>query len=259
MADESIVAPPSGYAIPPSLPWAEAKSRTNYIRRSMLLELSVRLAVRVPGNIVEFGVATGASTRVIRRALRQFGSRWFAPHGRKTIFALDSFEGLQEAFESAAVGTFAGKIPKISGVVFVKGYFEETCTEALQQRVGRVAFAHLDADLYSSTICALRWLTPLLGTGSLLLFDEFIGERQSEARAFDEWRNETSTRLIRIAECDRDPSGWGSIPDRRVLFQVIGPEELPARFDKNSRIWKLAYYLGRAGFKEAEARILERL
>jgi hypothetical protein len=33
-------------------------------------------------------------------------------------------------------------------------------------------------------MCALTWLTPLLGTGSLLLFDEFLGEQESEKRAF---------------------------------------------------------------------------
>lgn len=225
----------------------------------MLLEMCVRLSLRVPGNIVEFGVAEGGSTRVIRRSLRRFGSPWFARHGRKTIFALDSFEGLPEAFENAGVGTFAGAVPKIPGVVFVKGYFEDTCTEALRRRVGRVAFAHLDADLYSSTLCALRWLTPLLGTGSILLFDEFTGEKESEAHAFDDWRRESGTALIRIAEVDRDPSGWGSIPDRRLVFQVVGSEELPRRPGKDSMVWKLAYYLGRLGFKEAEARVLDRL
>jgi hypothetical protein len=178
----------------------------------------------------------------------------------KKIFALDSFEGLPESFENAAVGAFAGEVPKIHGVAFVKGYFEDTCTETLRQQVGSVALAHLDADLYSSTLHALRWLTPLLHTGSILLFDEFIGEGQSEARAFEEWRQETGTQLIRIVECDRDPSGWGaSVTDRRLVFQVVGPEELPLRPGKDTAIWKLAYYLGRLGFKEAQARIYDRL
>ena len=225
----------------------------------MLLEICVRLALRVPGNIVEFGVANGASTRVIRQTLRRFGSRRFVPHGRKTIFALDSFEGLRESFENAATGTFARRIPRIPGVTIVKGYFEDTCTEELRKKVGQVAFAHLDADLYSSTIFALRWLTPLLSTGSILLFDEFIGEGKSEARAFDEWRCETGLQLIRIAECDREPSGWGPSTDRRLVFQIMGPEELPPLYDRNSMVWRFGYYLGRLGFKELEERITDHL
>jgi hypothetical protein len=51
-------------------------------------------------------------------------------------------------------------------------------------------------------------LTPLLGTGSLLLFDEFVGADMAEARAFQEWRDESGVELLRIADFDRDPSGW---------------------------------------------------
>jgi Macrocin-O-methyltransferase (TylF) len=219
----------AGHALPQSIPWKDLEARANFISRSQLLELSVQLALRVPGNVVEFGVATGSSTRVIKRTLE--ASSRLNPYRKKTIFALDSFEGLPEQFENAPVGAFAGPVPKIEGVVFVKGYFEQTCTEDLRQRVGRVAFAHLDADLFSSTLCALRWLTPLLNTGSILQFDEFIGGDCAESRAFDEWRAESGLQLIRIAEVDRDPSGWGNIIDRRLVFQVIGDEPLPPRFE----------------------------
>lgn len=218
-----------GYALPQPLPWDQAARRSNYVPRSQVLAMSVLLSVRVPGNIVEFGVAQGLSTRAIRRTLRWHPRAWLSPHRKKTIFALDSFEGLRERFENAEVGTFAGPVPKIRGVVFVKGYFEDTCTEDLRERVGRVAFAHLDADLQSSTLCALRWLTPLLNTGSILQFDEFVGGGRAEFRAFEQWRRETGIKLIRIAEFDREPSGWGTEVDRRIVFQVIGDDVLPSR------------------------------
>jgi hypothetical protein len=249
-----------GYALPQTMPWTDLEPRANYISQDQLLELSVRLALRVPGNIVEFGVASGSSTRMIRRTLRACSR---LNHNRKkTIFALDSFEGLREQFENAAIGTFAGEIPKIPGVIFIKGYFEATCTEELRQRVGRVAFAHLDADLYSSTLCALRWLTPLLNTGSILQFDEFIGGNCAESRAFEEWRIESGLRLIRIAEVDRDPAAWGSVVDRRLIFQVIGDEQLPPRleYDLRSVTWRvLRRALGDAAFeklREAKKRTL---
>ena len=102
----------------------------------------------------------------------------------------------------------------------VKGFFEESLTEALRARVGR-SVASLDADLFSSTLCALRWLTPLLRAGSLLLFDEFLGEKESEKRALEQWLAETGIRAAMIANFIRDPSGWGHNLDRRPLFQVV--------------------------------------
>jgi hypothetical protein len=186
-----------------------ARDHARYLSRAVVLEVCLRLAEAVPGHVVEFGVADGSSTRVIRQV------------STKDIYALDSFEGLREPFENADIGAFAGPVPDIQGVTIVKGYFEETCTDALREKVGRVAFAHLDADLYSSTLCALRWLTPLLGNGSLILFDEFVGGDKAETRAFADWQYETETPVVRIAEFDREPSGWGEVPDKRALFQVI--------------------------------------
>lgn len=185
------------------------KNQARYLSRPMVLDIAARLSADVPGCIVEFGVAAGGSTRHLRSV------------SQKQIYALDSFEGLREKFERVGVGHFAGPVPDIPGVNFVKGYFEDTCTEELAARVGRVAFAHLDADLYSSTLFALRWLTPLLGHGSVLLFDEFVGENRSEARAFADWQAETGTIVARIAEFDREPSGGGDIPDKRLLCQVL--------------------------------------
>jgi hypothetical protein len=249
---------PNGYYIPAAQPYSDLKGRVRYLSRATVLNTCMALAVHVPGNIVEFGVASGASTREIKRSLRQYNRPFFARHGSKKLFALDSFEGLREKFENAEVGEFAGAVPNISGVNFVKGYFEDTCTDELRRRVGRVAFAHLDADLHSSTKFALHWLNPMLETGSLLLFDEFIGGDFAENRAFEEWQSESGTQVIRIAEFDRDPSGFGTVPDRRLLYQVIGKEQL-SRHGKNSPAWKLAYYLKRLGFEEWADRISSKL
>lgn len=258
--DAPVSAPvPPGHALPQAASWDDLKSRANYPSRAQILEMSVRLAARVPGNVVEFGVATGESTRTIRRTLRWHPMVWLAPHRRKKIFALDSFEGLPEAYENAKVGAFAGAVPKIRGVEFVKGYFEKTCTEELRQRVGRVAFAHLDADLYSSTLCALRWLTPLLATGSILQFDEFIGEHQAECRAFDDWRSETGMKLIRLAEFEREPSGWGTRVDRRVIFQIVGTDPLPVRPGMDFLKARTSRYLGKHTVRRLKKYVWDKL
>jgi hypothetical protein len=203
--------------------WPDLRARSTVLSRTMTLELCVRMAYRIPGDIIEFGVARGGSTRVLRRVLSEC-ERGQIGGARKTIYACDSFKGLREKFENAQIGAFACEVPNIPGVQIVEGYFEDSLTPALARRVGRVALASLDADLYSATLCALRWLTPLLQSGSLLLFDEYLGEQASERRAHEDWLRESGLRTIQLAEFLREPSGWGSTPDRRVLAQVIGPE-----------------------------------
>lgn len=208
--------------------WSYLKTRTAFPSRDAVLQMAVRLSFEVPGDIIEFGVFDGNSTRVIRRTASAC-EKMFPAGARKRIYACDSFEGLREKFENAEVGTFKVTPPRIAGVEIVKGYFEESLTPTLAKEVGRIALASLDADLYSSTLCALRWLTPLVGTGTLLLFDEFIGEKESEKRAFEEWAAETGTKTVTVAEFMREPSGWGNTADRRALIQVVGPGELKRR------------------------------
>ena len=203
---------------PSEIEWDYLRPRVNFAPRNLVLELCVQLAQRVPGNIIEFGVAEGHSTRVLRRSSRRSG---------KHVFACDSFKGLPEKFENAEKGTFACEPPRIRGVEIVAGYFEESLTEDLAKRVGRIALASLDADLYSSTMCALKWLTPLLHTGSILVFDEFLGEKESEKRAFEDWTRETGIQTVQVAEFLREPSGWGSKIDLRTVFQVVSKEVLP--------------------------------
>jgi predicted O-methyltransferase YrrM len=252
----------SGFATPILEDRPDLIAETNFISRRQVLEICMHLAMRVPGHVMEFGVATGASTRIIRRALNRARMNPFLPHRRKKIYACDSFEGLREDFENAKAGTFAGRVPSISGVNFVKGYFETTLTPQLRDEIGKVAFAHLDADLYTSTIYVLTWLTPLLDVGSLLLFDEFIGEFGAERQAFEEWRTASGLSVVRLAEFDRDPSGYGTQrPDRRVLFQVLrGPtlEATPVREFRSPRgslHSKVSYYLGRLGLHELKSRL----
>jgi predicted O-methyltransferase YrrM len=189
------------------------------VSREQVLRLAVRSAVRVPGNVIEFGVAEGASTRVLRSELRRL-RRQQPKIGSRRLFACDSFRGLPEQFETLATGTFACEPPRIRGVELVVGYFDDTLDDALARQVGRVALASLDADLESSTTCALRWLTPLLDRGSLLLFDEFDGDGGAERRAYQQWTRETGVQTTKVAEFMRPTAGFGTRIDRRVVFQV---------------------------------------
>lgn len=205
--------------------WKQLEPYVRYVPRDVVLELAVRLSHWVPGNIMEFGVYRGTSTRILRRTLSQCKRAEFGSP-RKKIYACDSFEGLPEKFAKLEPGTFACDPPKIRGVKIVKGFFDDSLTPELAKKVERVALASLDADLYTSTACALKWLTPMLGTGSLLLFDQFLGDNGAEKRAFEEWTQESGVRAVKIAQFMREPSGHGPNLDMRALFQVVGTEKI---------------------------------
>ena len=221
-----------GSEYPAAVEWSDVRHRVVAPSSDLVIEMTARLAFGVPGNIIEFGVFNGDSTRVLRRAVRRL-QRGQILGPRKVIFACDSFKGLPEPFENLERGAFACAPPRIPGVHIIEGFFEDSLTDELAQRVGRVALASFDADLYSSTLCALRWLTPLLDTGSLLLFDQYLaGGGAHERRAHEDWLRESELHTVRIAEFIRPPSGQGgdrdhgSVPDRRVLFQVVGATQL---------------------------------
>ncbi len=207
--------------------WEGLRTKANFVSRALVLEMCVGLSMRVPGHIVEFGVASGHSTRVIRDALRRARAAWpETPHADKSIFACDSFDGLPEPFEALEAGHFACEPPEIEGVEIVEGRFAQTLTPQLADRIARISLAHFDADLYSSTARALEFVTPLVETGSLLLFDEFTAAQGAERRAFEEWRQAAQIRTELVAEFARPPSGGGRTAERRVVFQVVGISEL---------------------------------
>jgi len=184
--------------------------------REALLSEAVMNCKGLPGAFIEFGVASGASLRTLVEAHRSWSK-----HPRK-IYGVDSFEGLPEPFENAPVGCFAQDPPVVEGAEIIVGWFDDVLDDALAQRVGPVALAFLDADLYSSTLTALRWLSRLVRPGTLLVFDEYLGENESERRAHMDWLAENpSLTTIEILREPREPAGWGSTPEVRVVFEVV--------------------------------------
>jgi hypothetical protein len=205
--------------------WTDTAGHVTYPSRSQVIELAVQLARPVPGHIIEFGVWKGDSIRVIRDELWR-SAIWDRAQRHKRIYACDSFAGLPGDYEHLPAGTFATPVPTLRGVRIVDGFFESSLTADLAAEIGRVSLAHLDADLYESTRGALDWLTPLVGAGTLLLFDEFAGEDPAEARAFGEWCQATGVRAVLLALFGRGPSGKGARTDRRALFQIVTDQAL---------------------------------
>jgi hypothetical protein len=153
---------------------------------------------------LEFGVYRGRTLR------------WWAEHltARSASFVgFDSFEGLPEDWQpGAGRGSFAvSKPPQIDDprVSFVVGWFEETLPPWEPPPHDQL-IVNVDCDLYSSTKLVLEWLTPHVGNGSLVYFDDLFN-RDHQWRALHEWLDAgfVSARPVAMAR-------WG----HHLLFEV---------------------------------------
>ncbi len=150
---------------------------------------------------LEFGVHHGASTRVLAKHLDARRGEHEAP----CLFAFDSFRGLPEAWQGRAAGVFSthGEVPPLPRSVEVHtGLFEDTLPAFLADHDGPVGFVHLDADLYSSTRTVLEHLEARLGDGTVLVFDEYVGNaswEEDEFRAFREFTERSGHRYEHLA------------------------------------------------------------
>jgi hypothetical protein len=169
-------------AVASSLDFVESELSTANAHPGKLATLEAALAaVTVEGLYLEFGVATGGTLEIISRAV-----------GDRVVYGFDSFEGLPERWRPGFdAGLFATpQLPRVPGAELVVGLFGDTLPGFLAEHPGPVAFAHIDADLYSSTVTVLDAIGPRLRSGSVLLFDEFFnypGWQDHEYRAWQEF------------------------------------------------------------------------
>jgi hypothetical protein len=133
---------------------------------------------------LEFGVFKGDS--INRLAELRNDVRWYG---------FDSFEGLPEAWgRGARKGYFdlEGVAPPVhDNVTLIKGLFENTLRSFVKQHgEQKIAFLHVDCDIYSATKTIFDNIGPMLRPGSIILFDELFNYRgweDGEYRAFSEY------------------------------------------------------------------------
>ncbi|MGF7123336.1 class I SAM-dependent methyltransferase [Rhodococcus sp. TAF43] len=151
--------------------------------------------VKVDGLALEFGVASGTTLKIISEALRPTGHE---------VWGFDVWTGLPEAWRTGfPAGEFAQQdVPSVPGAQLVSGLFEDTLPGFLAEHPGPVAFAHLDADLYSSTRTVLELLADRLVPGTVLMFDEYFnypGWQDHEHRAWTEFATRTGLEFDYLA------------------------------------------------------------
>jgi hypothetical protein len=123
--------------------------------------------------------------------------------------AFDSFEGLpdiedidkQAIWEKGKLETREEDFVRIvtnagmprNRLTTVKGFYDQSLTQELQQQLlpKKAAVIYVDCDLYKSTIPVLRFITPFLQIGTIIVFDDwncFYGDpNRGERRAWREF------------------------------------------------------------------------
>ena len=111
----------------------------------------------------EFGVYKGHSFKYLIKTF-------------KKGYGFDTFEGLPEKWNDFEKGAFSTKgiIPKIDGGIFISGLFENTLPKFFSESRPVASIINFDADLYSSTLCALNYSKSIIDKDTILIFDEFI-------------------------------------------------------------------------------------
>ena len=166
-----------------------------------------------PGLVLEFGVRRGTSLKIIAETAGQ------------DVHGFDSFEGLPEDWNGTASGvlTTDRQLPAATeNIRLHPGWFEDTLPGFLASHPGPVRFVNLDSDLYSSAKTVLTALGNRIGPGTVLVFDEFIGNRnwrQDEYRAYHEFAQDFGIRARIIAV---------NLACKQVAMEIVGssPESL---------------------------------
>jgi hypothetical protein len=135
--------------------------------------------------VCEFGVFKGESINHVSKLTQ------------KTVYGFDSFQGLPEEWgDTWKKGDFiVPRLPKVrDNVELVQGWFNESLPPFLQKHPGKVAFLHVDCDLYSSCKIVFEMLESRLVSGTVIVFDEFFNYPQwedGEFKAFQEFLAKT--------------------------------------------------------------------
>lgn len=138
--------------------------------------------VSIKGLYCEFGVYKGESVNYIAKTIST------------QIHAFDSFDGLPEKWlDTHEKGHFSlESLPVFEkNVVVHKGWFDVTLPDFIaQHKEEKIAFLHIDCDLYSSTKTILTLLNKQITEGTIVLFDEYFNYpfwQEHEYKAFQEF------------------------------------------------------------------------
>ena len=156
--------------------------------------------VNIDGLWLEFGVCSGRTINII------------SSKTKNTVYGFDSFYGLPEDWgnhqKSGSYST-GGELPSVNpNVELVVGLFQDTLEKFLTDHPNeKIAYLHLDADLYSSTKYVLDKLYDRIISGTVISFDEIYNYPEyadHEIKAWVEFCNEQKVSSKWILRTDKE-------------------------------------------------------
>ena len=177
------------------LKFAHILEAVNYLR------VAGNFGDTIPKTVFEFGCHSG------RTFVTAINSANYLNFSGVEFFAFDSFQGLPETNSKSdgvfKKGTFKTLLSNFQNIIKKKtymklpkenifqGFYKDTLTKKLQERLPKIGMVHIDVDLYSSTCEVLNFIKPLLVEGTLILFDDWycfpVGKEMGESKAFKEF------------------------------------------------------------------------
>jgi len=146
-------------------------------RMNLFLIIKFFLPKLASKNIIEFGSYRGGSAIFMANCLQKL-------YPEAYLYALDSYEGMpvtdkkldlheQGDFSDVNLDEISGyaKSVGINNIRFVKGVFEDTLPEILQEGT-QFGLAHVDCDIYSAVAYSQDKVYPQLCAGGYLVYDD---------------------------------------------------------------------------------------
>jgi hypothetical protein len=158
-----------------------------YPKMALLHDIASALAEQsIAGDIVECGVFNGGSAAVIAKAVEHDAGRhiWLFDSWSEEISSIltegDTSTGGETALAHLKIGSQEAAEKIIFGILklrrdrihFIKGWFQETLPEH-KEKIGPIAFLHLDCDWYESIGFCLEELYDLVVPGGFIFIDGY--------------------------------------------------------------------------------------
>ena len=203
--DKLISSPLKEHSFIRSFAWVFSFSKRPelYFNRWAFFDYAISVS-RQERPFYEFGVWRGEAFKYLIKTL-------------KRGFGFDTFEGLPEDWHHESAGTYSsnGNIPEIEGGEFIVGNFDVTLEPFFSIPRPMASIINFDADLYSSTLCALNFSKPVIDQHTILIFDEFIMN--------ENWENDEYKALIEF--CENNGCGYEllaiSFTTKQAAFRLI--------------------------------------
>jgi O-methyltransferase len=180
-------APPDPRALDEGMVWPDDAETMIGRKRLENIQRCVTDVLRrdVPGDLAEAGVWRGGATIFMRAILEAYGDP------SRLVWAADSFHGLPEPDPTRAPADAGDVLFSFSELAvpldvvrenfkrygllddrvrFLEGWFKDTLPTA---PISRLAVLRIDADLYESTMDALRSLYPKVSLGGYVIVDDY--------------------------------------------------------------------------------------